>query len=82
MTDNRTTTETATSATARQLSRLRLATSTRAPRSANASTSSRPRPRLPPVTTATRPVRSNGVPCRSTAAVSSPAACPVPGKSL
>src|SRR4051812_21905990 len=46
-------------ASASQLSSLRLAITTSAPASANALTIDRPRPRLPPVTTATLPVRSN-----------------------
>ena len=46
-------------AVASQASCLRLAITTSAPSAAKASAIARPRPRLPPVTSATRPVRSN-----------------------
>src|SRR4051794_9562270 len=49
------------SATVSQASALRLEITTFAPSFANSSAEERPMPRLEPVTTATRPVRSNGV---------------------
>src|ERR1700709_1059887 len=49
------------SATSSQASALRLEITTLAPSFANSSAEERPMPRLEPVTTATRPVRSNGV---------------------
>src|SRR5438445_12556628 len=49
------------SATSLQASALRLETTTLAPSFASSSAEERPMPRLEPVTTATLPVRSNGV---------------------
>src|ERR1700709_1206522 len=52
------------SAAASQASPLRLEITTLAPSFASSSAEDRPMPRLEPVTTATLPVRSNGVDCK------------------